>query len=84
MYKETHPVSTDEGEVEGDFLSSTISRCSLCLVGKAVAIPAALSIAGDPEEYSLPLLFHEGQMYHSACANFWINVVQERFPDLSD
>jgi hypothetical protein len=49
-----------------------------------VSIPAALSLTGSPENYHLPLLFHEGQMYHSTCGNFWINVVQEKLPDLSE
>ena len=85
LYKETHPVGMEEDTRSGsDFLSDTISRCSVCLVGKAVSIPAAFSLTGAPENYPLPLLFHEGQMYHPTCANFWINVVQEKLPDLSE
>lgn len=85
LYRETHPTAMEEEAVaEGDFLSDTISRCSLCLVGKVVSIPAAFSLTGSPENYPLPLLFHEGQMYHPTCANFWINVVQEKLPELSE
>lgn len=84
LYKSTNPVASEEQAEEGDFLSDTISRCSLCLVGKSVSIPSALSLTLQPETYSLPLLFHEGQMYHAACANFWVNVVQEKLPDLNE
>lgn len=82
LYKETVPVLSEEKVGDGgDFLSDTISKCSLCMIGKEMTIPAASSLTGCAESYSLSLVFHEGQMCHSTCANFWINVVQEKLPD---
>ena len=84
LYTDSVPVVADEGKEDGDFLSDTISRCSICLAGKEVCIPAIYSLTGKPENYPLQLLFHEGQTFHSTCANFWTNVVQERLPNLSE
>lgn len=63
-----------------DVLSDTISKCSLCHIGKWVAIPASLSLDGVKEEYGLPLLFHNGHSYHAPCANFWRHAVLEELP----
>lgn len=65
-----------------DVLSDSISKCSLCLEAKRVAIPQSLALDGRGEEYALRLLFHRGQSYHASCANFWCNAVQEELPTL--
>lgn len=78
LYAETTPACVEEEDV----LSDSISKCSLCLSSKSVSIPPHLSLDGRKEEYTSPLLFHSGQSYHSTCANFWLNVVQEELPML--
>ena len=78
LYSETVKIEPEEVDV----LSGTISTCSICLMSKTVSISSFLSLDGK-EEYSVPLLFHQGQCYHATCANFWINVVQEELPVLS-
>lgn len=65
-----------------DVLSDTISHCALCLMSKKVAISPSLSLDGRAEEYSLRLLFHNGQSYHAPCANFWRHLVSEDIPVL--
>ena len=78
LYAETTPACVEEEDV----LSDSISKCSLCLSSKNVSIPPHLSLDGKKEEYTSSLLFHSGQSYHSTCANFWLNVVQEELPVL--
>ena len=63
-----------------DVLSDTISKCSLCHIGKWVAIPAPLSLDGAQEEYGQGLLFHKGDSYHAPCANFWRHACLEDLP----
>ena len=79
LYADTAPAC----EAEEDVLSDSISKCSLCLTSKNVTIPPHLSLDGKKEEYTVPLLFHGGQSYHPSCANFWLNVVQEELPTLT-
>ena len=77
LYSQTAMAKAEE---ESDVLSDTISKCSICLLSKDVSVPSPLSLDNQKEEYSLPLLFHQGQSYHPTCANFWYNAVREELP----
>jgi hypothetical protein len=77
VYKSTCP---SPPATEPDVLSDTISHCSLCLMSKCISIPSALSLDSTPEDYDLPLLFHQGQTCHAPCANFWRHLVSEDVP----